>query len=135
MKSTKFEGDRMNRTEYKNNYQKAKYDRLVLILPKGEKDILKEHCDKLEMSVNEYIKSLIQNDLIRTPKENEEDLLDKWQIPLKYRHMIQECQYSKDNGYFIRLKKEFINDVTNSRIIQVQTTKEVRTIITKTHEK
>ena len=53
----------MNRTEYKNDFTKNNYDQIHLVLPKGQKAVLKEQCDKMEMSVNEYIRLLIQDDM------------------------------------------------------------------------
>jgi len=135
----------MNRTEYKNQFTKDKYDRLNLILPKGQKELLKTQCELMQMSTNEYIKLLIQEDM-KTGKSklkekmsgfSEEDhrTLDKWQIAEKYRSMIQDFHCSKEDGYFIRLKKEFINDITGSRIISCEKMQDVRRIITKTHRK
>ena len=135
----------MSRTEYKNQYSRERYDRLNLVLPKGQKELLKEQCDKMELSVNEYIRLLIQNDMINGTSKLKEKmsgftdeqykLIDKWQIPTKYRDMIQDFHYSKDDGYFIRLKKGYINDVTGSRIIQVEKIQQVRLTINKSHKK
>lgn len=135
----------MSRTEYKNQYSRERYDRLNLVLPKGQKELLKEQCDKMELSVNEYIRLLIQNDMINGTSKLKEKmsgftdeqykLMDKWQIPTKYRDMIQDFHYSKDDGYFIRLKKGYINDVTGSRIIQVEKIQQVRLTINKSHKK
>ena len=61
--------------------------------------------------------------------------MDKWQIPIKYRDMIQDFHHSKEDGYFIRLKKGYINDVTGSRIIQVEKMQQVRLTINKSHKK
>ena len=36
-------------------------------------------------------------------------------------------------GYVIRLKKGFINDVSGSNMIVVRTTKEIRQVIVKSH--
>lgn len=135
----------MNRTNYKNQYIKDNYDRISLVIPKGQKNTLKSICSKLDLSINEYIKLLIKNDL-RTGKSkisemihgfSEEDnaILDKWQIPQKYREMIEDFSYSKEDGYFIRLKKGYINDVKNSRIILVNKTSELRMIINKSRKK
>lgn len=134
----------MNRTKYKNNHSKEHYDRINLVLPKGQKEVLKVICESMEMSVNEYIRLLIKEDF-RTGKsklkekmsgftEEQRQMMDKWQIPEKYRNMIQDFHFSKEDGYFIRLKKEFINDVTGSRIIHVDTMKEIRLTINKSRK-
>lgn len=134
----------MSRTEYKNDFAKEHYDRLNLVLAKGQKDVLKEQCRQMEMSVNEYIKLLIQNDLKNGKSklkekmsgftEEQYQMMDKWQIPEKYRNMIQDFHHSKEDGYFIRLKKGYINDVTGSRIIQVEKMQQVRLTINKSHK-
>ena len=134
----------MNRTEYKNQHIKEHYDRVNLVIPKGQKEALKSFCQKLNISVNEYIKLLIIDDtssgksklLSKLNGFNEEQhkLLDKWQIPSKYRDMIQDFYYSKEDGYFVRLKEGYINDVTKSKIIHVDKMKEVRAIINKSRK-
>ena len=135
----------MSRTDYKNQFSKEHYDRLNLVLPKGQKELLKKQCDEMEMSVNEYIRLLIQDDMKNgTSKlkekmsgftEEEYKTMDKWQIPTKYRDMIQDFHHSKEDGYFIRLKKGYVNDVTGSRIIQVEKIQQVRLTINKSHKK
>ena len=134
----------MNRTDYKNQHIKDNYDRINLVLPKGQKTLLKGFCEKMGISLNEYIKLLIQADLrLGTSKimsmmsgftDEQRQMMDKWQIPEKYRDMIQDFHYSKEDGYFIRLKKGYINDATGSRIIQVDKMKDVRMTINKSRK-
>lgn len=134
----------MNRTDYKNKHTKENYDRLNLVLPKGQKSLLKGFCEKIDISINEYIKLLIREDTLSgTSKilsmmngftEEQRQMMDKWQIPEKYRDMIQDFHYSKEDGYFIRLKKGYINDITGSRIIHVEKMKEVRMTINKSRK-
>ena len=135
----------MSRTTYKNDFTKNHYDQIHLVLPKGQKEVLKEQCNMMDMSVNEYIKLLIQDDMKTGTSKLKEKMsgfseeqyrtLDKWQIPTKYRDMIQDFYHSKEEGYFIRLKKGYINDVTGSRIIQVEKMQQVRLTINKSHKK
>jgi hypothetical protein len=134
----------VNRTEYKNKHIKEKYDRISLVLPKGQKSLLKGFCEKMDVSLNEYLKALIQADLSAgTSKmmsmmqgftDEQRQMMDKWQIPEKYRDMIQDFHYSKEDGYFIRLKKGYINNVTGSRIIQTEKMKELRMTINKSRK-
>lgn len=134
----------MDRNKYINGYIKDKYDRLGLLLPKGLKSDLMALCADLNISTNEYIKSLIANDLQGGksklfPKHEIDDsveveLLNKWQIPKKYRHMIEAASYSKDDGYFIRLKDGFVNDATATRIIHVYRLSDLRLTINKSHK-
>lgn len=134
----------MNRTDYKNQHIKDNYDRISLVLPKGQKSALKDFCEKMDISLNEYIKLLIQADtrsgssklmsMMQGFTEEQRAMMDKWQIPEKYRDMIQDFHHSKEDGYFIRLKKGYINDITGSRIIQVEKMKEVRMTINKSRK-
>lgn len=134
----------MNRTDYKNKHIKENYDRINLVLPKGQKSLLKGFCEKMGISLNEYVKLLIQADLrsgtskmmsmMQGFTEEQRQMMDKWQIPEKYRDMIQDFHHSKEDGYFIRLKKGYINDVTGSRIIQTEKMKELRMTINKSRK-
>lgn len=134
----------MERTTYKNNYNREKYDRINLVLPKGQKSLLQWICNEMGISINDYIKTLIREDLrggqsklqslMTGFREEQNETLDKWQIAEKYRSMIQDFSMSKEDGYFIRLKKGYINDVTGTRIIHVDKMQEVRKLITKSHK-
>lgn len=135
----------MNRTAYKNQHCREHYDRIPLTIPKGEKDRVKAAAAALRMSVNEYLYALVCDDLAagesRLGKKkqgfNEEQrrMLEKWQVPRKYYDMIEDLSYTKEEGYFIYLKRGYINDVTGSRNIHCEKTSEVRRIIGKTHKK
>lgn len=134
----------MNRSKYVDKHRKNNYDRLEILLPKGQKEILTFICRNLDISVNEYIRTLITNDLddnksilfSKSDMDNELDtaLLDKWQIPKKYRHMIEYAVYSKEDGYFLRLKDGYINDISNTKIIHVYRLDKLRMAINKSHK-
>ena len=139
----------MNRTEYKNQHIKENYDRINFTIPKGEKDRIKQAASELKMSVNEYLYALVVDDLVSgksrlgeklNPEftEEQQKLLDKWQVAQKYRDMIQRMHVDTINGmnkhYTIELKKGYINDVTGSRLIQCDKTAELRRIIVKSHK-
>lgn len=135
----------MDRTAYKNQHCREHYDRIPLTVPKGEKERIKAAASALGMAVNEYLYALVCDDLAtgesRLGKKkqgfNEEQrrMLEKWQVPRKYYEMIEDLSYTKEEGYFIYLKKGYINDVTGSRNIHCEKTAEVRRIIGKTHKK
>ncbi len=135
----------MDRTAYKNQHIRDHYDRINLTIPKGEKDRIRAAASNMQISVNEYLYMLVCEDLsggeskLSKKKQgfSEEDqkILDKWQIASKYRDMIQDFHASKEDGYFIYLKEGFINDVTGSRSIHADKMQEIRRIITKTHRK
>lgn len=134
-----------HRTAYKNRHIKEHYDRINFVIPKGEKDRIKKICSEIGASVNEYLYMLVCNDLadgtsrIAEKKQDfnaeQERMLEKWQVPRKYYEMIEDLSYTKDEGYFIYLKKGYVNDVTGSRNIHCMKTSEVRRIIGKTHKK
>lgn len=48
--------------------------------------------------------------------------------------MIEVASYSKDDGYFVRLKDGYINDTTGTRIIHVNKLSEMRLTINKSHK-
>lgn len=52
-----------NQIAYQNDYIKAKYDRINLTVPKGRKEEIKKKAAAEGKSVNEYINSLIDNDM------------------------------------------------------------------------
>ncbi len=52
-----------NQIAYQNDYIKEKYDRINLIVPKGRKEAIKQKAAAAGKSVNEYINSLINNDM------------------------------------------------------------------------
>ncbi len=49
-----------NQISYQNSYNKEKYDRISLMLPKGEKDRIKTAAAAAGESVNEYINKAIR---------------------------------------------------------------------------
>lgn len=134
----------MNRTAYKNRHIKEHYDRINLVIPKGEKNRIRNVCFEMGASVNEYLYMLVCNDLVNgisrmaAKKQGfsaeQERMLEKWQVPRKYYEMIEDLSYTKNEGYFIYLKKGYINDVTGSRNIHCEKTSEVRRIIGKSHK-
>ena len=87
----------MKTTAYKNKYNSSHYDRINLIVPKGEKDRLKQLAAAQGISLNEYICRLIL--------KQENDMLDRMQIAEKYRKMILTITGSTKEGYTIQLKK------------------------------
>lgn len=132
----------MDRTTYKNQHIKEHYDRINLIVPKGQKENIRRIAEEMGMSVNEYICTLIFKDtatghsLMQVHKgltEEQIEQLDRWQVAAKYRQMIEYFSGSMTEGYVIRLKKGFINDVSGSNMIVVRTTKEIRQVIVKSH--
>lgn len=139
----------VNRTEYKNRHRKEHYDTILFVFPKGKKNQIKAVAEDLNMSVNEYLYSLVCEDLASGESKlgkkkqgfNEEHrrLLDKWQVAQKYRDMIESMHVEEINGmnkhYTIVLKKGYINDISGGRTIHCDKTAELRRIIVHSHKK
>lgn len=54
-----------NQTEYVNDFIRKKYDRINLLIPAGNKEIIKSMAAKKGKSVNQYLNDLIEDDLRR----------------------------------------------------------------------
>ena len=52
-----------NPTKYKNDFQKQKYDRLIVNVPKGEGNVIKAHAKEKGKSLNAYVVDLIRSDM------------------------------------------------------------------------
>ena len=52
-------------TKAQNKYIAKAYDRVNLVLPKGQKDIIKAHAESLGESVNGFISRAIENQMER----------------------------------------------------------------------
>ena len=126
--------DTASRTEYKNQKNKVLYDQILLNVPKGTKDRLKEVSSTIGISVNEYLNRLIKADLEKDHKhEDLTSMLLKWEVKEKYHSMIQDAFFIPTTGYYIKLKKGFINDHDNSDEILCSTIKELRHLMQYTH--
>ena len=51
--------------KYQNQYVREHYDRVIITMPKGKRDIVKNRANKLGKSVSQYINDLIDEDLKR----------------------------------------------------------------------
>lgn len=52
-----------NPTKYKNDYQKNNYDRLIINVPKGQKQVIKDYANKQGQSLNAFVVALINKAL------------------------------------------------------------------------
>ena len=52
-----------NQIEYQNKYNKEKYDRITIMVPKGDKERLQAYAKKLNLSLNAYINKIIENEI------------------------------------------------------------------------
>lgn len=55
--------EKFNPTKYKNEFQKQKYDRLVINVVKGQKVTIQEFAKSQGKSLNAYIVELIKEDM------------------------------------------------------------------------
>ena len=60
-------------------------------------------------------------------------MLLKWEVKEKYHPMIESASYTKSQGYYIRLKKGFINDISGSEEIMQKNVKDLRHSMQFTH--
>jgi len=131
----------MTRTEYKNAHAKEHYDRINLSVPKGIKAEITKSALECGLSVNEYLLLLFKHDTktgssalkdkLQGFTDEQRAMLDSWQVGRKYQDMIESFSFTKGEGYFIRLKKGFINEKTGSRDILCETMKEMRLTVNK----
>lgn len=59
-------------TKAQNKYISKKYDRINLVVPKGNKEKIKEHAGSMGESVNAYINRLIDSDMQKNDKRKGE---------------------------------------------------------------
>ena len=63
------EKKKFDKVAYNNEFNRQKYDRLYIMIPKGEKDRLKAHADSHGESLNEFIKRAISEQICRDTGE------------------------------------------------------------------
>ncbi len=61
--------DKFNQIKYQNDYKRKNYDRMELLVPKGEKAEIKEMAKSLGKSVNEFVYSAVKEKM-REEKSN-----------------------------------------------------------------
>lgn len=61
-----------NSTKYKNDFNKAKYDSLRIVVPKGVKAELQQYCKEQGISLNKLINNYIET-LPLKPIDNPDD--------------------------------------------------------------
>lgn len=122
------------RSQYKNQKNKELYDQILLNLPKGWKDRLKNVSSSMRISVNDYVCRLIKADIEQDHKPDAlVSMLAKWEVKEKYHPMIESASFSKSQGYFIKLKKGFINDLSGTNEIIQKNVRNLRHSMQFTH--
>ncbi len=51
--------EEFNQIKYQNEFKKKKYDRFELVMPKGQKEVVRQRAEAAGMSISEYINSAI----------------------------------------------------------------------------
>ena len=51
-----------NPVKYRNDYDREHYDKVLLSLPKGSKDLIKGKAEKAGKSVSQYVLDLVKKD-------------------------------------------------------------------------
>ena len=100
-------------TEYKKKFNRDHYDQILLMVPKGMKQIIKDLAFDRNMSVNAYIQDLIRKD--------QEGLFDTMQIADKNKEQISGIKGNMHDGYDIVFKDGYT--------AHCRTKKQVRTAI------
>ena len=103
----------MNRKEYKQAFDKERYERIELKVPKGMKSIIKSLADDKEMSVNAYLQDLVRKDQC--------GMFDTMQIADRNREQIAGIQGNMHDGYDVIFK--------DGHQIHCRTKKDVRSAI------
>lgn len=86
----------MNRTNYKNQFNKDHYERINFSVPKGMKGIIKDLASDKGLSMNKYFLHLVMKD--------QEGLFDNMQIAERNREKILTIKGNSHDGYDVYLK-------------------------------
>lgn len=52
-----------NKVKYNNDFNAKAYDRLNIVVPKGQKAVIQEHAKSKGKSLNSYVVDLIKSDM------------------------------------------------------------------------
>lgn len=63
-----------DQVKYQNEYKKRTYDRMELLVPKGEKAIIKERAAAAGQSVNEFVYSAVKDKMVAMILDGYKDL-------------------------------------------------------------
>ena len=86
----------MDRKEYKQAFDRERYERIELKVPKGMKSIIKSLANDKGMSVNAYLQDLVRKDQC--------GMFDTMQVAEKNREMISGITGNMRDGYDIIFK-------------------------------
>lgn len=116
---------------YNNNFNAEKYDRVSLMIPKGEKEAIKEHAAKAGESLNGFINRAIGETIVKD-KGGEKTSINDTEItitvPKKAKDKIMDhlSLFGEDlNGFISRAIVETMKR-DRERIKQPETMEEIR---------
>lgn len=89
----------MDRNEYKRDFDKNRYDRIEVKVPKGMKEIIKTLAGERGMSVNAYLQDLVRKD--------QEGMFDTMQIADKNKAQLAGIHGNMHDGYDVIFKDGF----------------------------
>ena len=74
-------------SEVKNRYMRKAYDRINILVARGDRELIKQAAAAQGKSVNQFIKDLIYNNLQTTPSNKITDFYQckKWKPPDIYK--------------------------------------------------
>ena len=88
----------MDRKEYKQAFDRERYERIELKVPKGMKSIIKSLANDKGMSVNAYLQDLVRKDQC--------GMFDTMQIAERNREMISGIIFKDGYSCHCRTKKD-----------------------------
>ncbi len=58
-RKSKMQKEEFNQIKYQNEFKKKNYDRFELVMPKGQKEVIRQRAKAAGQSISEYINSAI----------------------------------------------------------------------------
>ncbi len=99
-----------NSTKYKNQFNKERYDRINLSVPKGMKEAIQNLALEKGLSVNAYILELVRSE--------QEKIFDSMQLSEANKKKVLSIKGNPTDGYEVRLK--------DGRIFNYKAKKDIR---------
>lgn len=107
-----------NKTKYNNEYNKANYERLNILVKKGMKEYIGLRAKETFGSINQYVNALIQMDLEKTytqsPSPNEQFIINQYKYGTEEaRKIILDAAVKADELNHKAGKEQLFNKVVN----------------------
>lgn len=101
----------MNRSEYKKNFNKEHYEQILLSVPKGVKQVIRDLAVDKGMSVNAYLQDLVRKD--------QDGLFDTMQIAEKNREQISGIKGNMHDGYDVIFKDGYVEHCRTKKDVRM----------------